>query len=85
MAKVMISLPDDLLERIDAEASRRSSSRSALLREAAMREIGRPDPDEIDAALERLRTTFGKLGPFESADVVRAQRDSLNERDRRRL
>lgn len=35
MAKVMISLPDELLERVDAEAQRRSTSRSAVLRDFA--------------------------------------------------
>lgn len=31
MAKVMISLPDSLLERIDSEAKRRRTSRSAVI------------------------------------------------------
>ena len=35
MAKVMISLPDELLERVDAEAERRGVSRSRVLREFA--------------------------------------------------
>lgn len=35
MAKVMISLPDELLERIDAEAARSGRSRSAVIRGAA--------------------------------------------------
>jgi len=54
VAKVMISLPDDLLARVDAEAERRGTTRSAIMREyaaaaldqrssqlaAAMRELG---------------------------------------------
>jgi len=32
MAKVMVSLPDDLLSSLDAEATRRSMTRSGLLR-----------------------------------------------------
>jgi metal-responsive CopG/Arc/MetJ family transcriptional regulator len=35
MAKVMISLPDELLARVDAEAERSGRSRSAVLREYA--------------------------------------------------
>ena len=33
MAKVMVSLPDDLLASLDAEAARRHTSRSGLLRD----------------------------------------------------
>lgn len=33
MAKVMISLPDELLAQVDAEAQRRGTTRSAMLRE----------------------------------------------------
>lgn len=33
MAKVMISMPDELLARVDGEAHRRGLSRSAMLRE----------------------------------------------------
>ena len=35
VAKVMVSLPDDLLRAVDAEASRRGTTRSGLLRELA--------------------------------------------------
>jgi metal-responsive CopG/Arc/MetJ family transcriptional regulator len=38
MAKVMISLPDDLLARVDAQASAHGSNRSATIRELA--EVG---------------------------------------------
>ena len=76
MAKVMISLPDDLLTRIDEEAERRHSSRSALLQEAARRELGWPDPAVIDAAVARARDALADAGPFESATLIRAQRDT---------
>ncbi len=33
MAKVMVSLPDDLLASLDAEAARRNTTRSGLLRD----------------------------------------------------
>jgi metal-responsive CopG/Arc/MetJ family transcriptional regulator len=35
VAKVMISLPDELLARVDAEAERRGTTRSGILREYA--------------------------------------------------
>jgi metal-responsive CopG/Arc/MetJ family transcriptional regulator len=38
MAKVMISLPDELLARVDAQANARGSTRSATIRELA--EVG---------------------------------------------
>ncbi len=82
MAKVMVSLPDELLARIDREARRRGTSRSALLQEAAVRELGRPDPDALDAALARSRARFARAGGFDAAELLRAERDA---RDRRRL
>ena len=85
MAKVMISLPESLLERIDRESRRRSVSRSGLLREAALRELGRPDSAQIEAALDAGRAALEGLGSFDSTDVVRADRDARDSRDRRRL
>jgi len=76
MAKVMVSLPDDVLERVDAEARRRSTSRSALLTLAARRELERRDPDAVQAAIARSRERFRTAGAFESADLVRADRDA---------
>jgi metal-responsive CopG/Arc/MetJ family transcriptional regulator len=35
MAKVMVSLPDDLLSAVDAEARRAGTTRSAIMREFA--------------------------------------------------
>jgi predicted transcriptional regulator len=82
VAKVMVSLPDDVLARIDDEAERRGTTRSALLREAALRELGRPDPVALEAAVVRSRSRFATAGRFEAAALVRAERDA---RDRRRL
>jgi metal-responsive CopG/Arc/MetJ family transcriptional regulator len=76
VAKVMISLPDDVLDRVDAEARRRGTTRSALLRDAALRELGRPDSARSDAAVVRSRARFAAAGRFDSAALVRADRDS---------
>lgn len=84
MARVLISLPDGLLERIDREVARAHGSRSAFFQDAARRRLGWPDPERLDAALERARAALAGTGPFESAEVIRADRDARDERDRRR-
>ena len=75
MPKIMISLPADLLADVDREARRRSTSRSALLATAARRELEQQDPAELDRALERARGALRDVGAFESADLVRAERN----------
>lgn len=80
----MISLPDDLLARIDRAAVERHTSRSAFIQEAARRELGWPDSAAIDAALERARAALADTGRFESARLIRAERDRRDARDRRR-
>ena len=82
MAKVMVSLPDDVLARIDDEAERRGTTRSALLREAALRELGRPNRARLEAAVARSRSRFAAAGGFDAEALIRAERDA---RDRRRL
>jgi hypothetical protein len=84
MAKVLISMPDDLLERIDREAADRHTTRSGLLQEAARRELGWPDPAAMDAALKRGRAALAGLGTFNAAEFIRADRDARGKRDRRR-
>jgi predicted transcriptional regulator len=84
VAKVFISIPDDLLERVDRAAQQRNTSRSAFLQEAARRELGWPDPDLMDAALQRGRAAMAKTGAFESADLIREVRDERDAGDRRR-
>lgn len=83
MAKVMISVPDALLEQIDREASRRGVSRSRLLREAAARDIGRPDPVAIEAALARGRAIFADAPAIDSAELMRQEKAERDARDRR--
>jgi hypothetical protein len=74
MAKVMISMPDDLLGALDAEVGRRSTTRSALLQEAAKRELGllRREPSEVLADLDELSGAWD--GPMDAAKLVRAER-----------
>jgi predicted transcriptional regulator len=84
MPKVMISMPDELLERVDREAGARGATRSAFLQEAARRELGWPDPAVLDAALERGRSALARAGRFESVDLIRDERDARDARDRHR-
>ncbi|HZI96990.1 MAG TPA: ribbon-helix-helix protein, CopG family [Actinomycetales bacterium] len=76
MSKVMVSLPDDLLARLDQEVARRSTSRSAFLAAAARRELHRPDPEAVVAAIVRSEQRFARAGSFDSGDQVRADRDA---------
>lgn len=71
-----MSLPPDLLAEIDAEAARRSSSRSALLAAAARRELARRDVAEVEAAIARSERRFRDAGAFEAADLIRADREA---------
>jgi Ribbon-helix-helix protein, copG family len=80
----MVSMPNDLLERIDRAAAERRTSRSAFLQEAARRELGWPDPAVVASALERARAALAGAGRFESAELIRAERDARDARDRRR-
>jgi HicB_like antitoxin of bacterial toxin-antitoxin system len=83
-AKVMVSIPDELLERIDREADERGTTRSGFLQEAARRELGWPDPLRIDAALDRGRAALAGAGSFEAAELIRSEREARDARDRRR-
>ena len=83
-AKVMVSIPDELLERIDREAEGRGTTRSGFLQEAARRELGWPDPLRIDAALDRGRAALADAGSFESVELIRTEREARDARDRRR-
>jgi hypothetical protein len=84
MSKILVSLPDDLLERIDREARARGTNRSRFLQEAARRQLGWPDPAALRAALTRGRRALAEIGSFESADLIRKQRQAADARDRRR-
>jgi predicted transcriptional regulator len=76
MAKVMVSLPDDLVHELDTEARRRSTSRSALLAAAARRELARPESGAVAEAVARSERRFRAEGPFDAAELVRRNRDS---------
>lgn len=78
MAKVMVSLPDDLLTAVDLEAERRGMTRSGLLRELAentlrQRSTGRARRmSEIQSAVDRSANHGGEV-----AELVKAGRLAL--------
>ena len=74
MAKVMISIPDALLGMLDQEAGRRRTTRSALLQNAARRELGlaRRDRKSIWADLDELSQDWD--GPLDAGAMIRADR-----------
>lgn len=76
VAKVMISLPEELLDRIDRAAAERQTSRSGFLRGAAERELGRPTVEEIERAMREGEELLADYGPFDSTQLIREDRDS---------
>ena len=85
MAKVMISMPDELLRRVDRAAKRHSTTRSGFLRRAAERELRAPTPESVRRALEEGQRLFANAGPFDSAELIREIRDKHTKRDEHRL
>jgi hypothetical protein len=80
MVKVLVSLDETLLHRIDRIAKARGLSRSAYLAELAARDATRQEgPGTAPAArraLSRLDDLFA-VGPAEDATVaIRAERDA---------
>lgn len=77
VAKVMISMPDDLLERLDAQARANRETRSGFLRRLAEREL---DADharkrkQIEDLLDKVRVPEGLGG--DSARLIREDRES---------
>ncbi len=76
VAKVMISVPDALLERIDARAKSAGESRSGFLQRLAERELEvaeRRDDEEVNRLLDSLRLD---LGGADIAQLIREDRES---------
>jgi Arc/MetJ family transcription regulator len=84
VAKVLISIPGDLLARVDREAASRGDTRSDFFQDAARRALGWPSKETVAAALERGRAALATEGPFESADLIAADRAGRDATDRRR-
>lgn len=75
MAKVMVSLPDDLLLAVDAEASRRGMTRSGLLRDLAEESLRRRTARRAQRMLEiRLAPGERRSHGGRVADVLKSHR-----------
>lgn len=76
MAKVMISMPEDMLVRLDEAAEAAGKSRSELLRDALRLYLLNPDPGVDRAAvIARMRSRTQKLKPTVTPErLVRRER-----------
>ncbi|HXS45918.1 MAG TPA: ribbon-helix-helix domain-containing protein [Solirubrobacterales bacterium] len=72
MAKVMVSLPDDLLAEVDAEARRGGTTRSAVMRDFADAALRRRRENRAVAMQSLLRDTSPHGG--HAAEQVKATR-----------
>lgn len=77
VAKVMISIPDSLLERLDAQAHASRETRSGYLRRLAERELESADSHMRDE-VNRLLSEIGPvdLGGVSAAQLIREDRES---------
>jgi hypothetical protein len=81
MTKVLVSLDQKLLERLDREAAGRGLSRSALIQELAAKGLGEPVGPGANAEVhEALRQAAELLADLpdtgDSTDWIRAERDA---------
>lgn len=76
MSKVLITIPDELLDRIDRAVKARKITRSRFIEESAQHELGWPAADSMDAAVNQAREALASAGRFESAGLIRRDRDS---------
>ncbi|MGH2429328.1 MAG: hypothetical protein ACRDGV_10705 [Candidatus Limnocylindria bacterium] len=78
--RVLISIDDRLLQRIDAACQRKGLSRSAYLAELAARDLGLdsgPGADpSVRAAIQSLEELFVGAPAFDSTEVVRGLRET---------
>ncbi|MDO8914995.1 MAG: ribbon-helix-helix protein, CopG family [Coriobacteriia bacterium] len=90
MAKVNISLPDELLAWIDAEAKQLDMSRSGLIQEASARYIVAVRDDRstevrrlrILAAQKRMKEIGARMGFTGDEDTVQLVHDARDEAER---
>ena len=83
MAKVLVSLDERVLSRLDEEAKARKMSRSALVSELAVKGLGVPigpgARPEVREAMRRLKELFAEhdwTGIEDSTITIRRDRDS---------
>lgn len=74
VAKVMISMSDDLLERLDAQARANRETRSGFLRRLAERELKSDDASRREEIEDLLGPPLNMGG--DSAKLIREDRES---------
>jgi hypothetical protein len=77
VAKVMISIPDKLLERLDSQARANHETRSGFLQRLAERELElaeRHDREEIELLLDAIQPL--DFGGVSAARLIREDRES---------
>lgn len=77
VAKVMISIPDDLLERLDARARANRETRSGFLRRLTERELESSrarEREELEELLDKATVRGGMGG--DAARLIREDRES---------
>jgi len=76
VAKVMISIPDEVLRRIDTHVETVGETRSGFLRRLAEREIAAGRAEQR----QRIEALLAKIGPVDlggdSAQLIREDRES---------
>jgi metal-responsive CopG/Arc/MetJ family transcriptional regulator len=72
VAKVMVSLPDELLVAVDAEAARRGTTRSGFLRALAEEALRRRSAERAARIAEIMRDAEGHGGGV--AELVKRHR-----------
>ena len=87
MAKVMISLPDKFLKKVDRTAQAQGRSRSELIREALRTVVGGKNArarswKQALAPLRELERHW--VGHWDSTDIIRYYRDTRYGREDRR-
>jgi len=76
VAKVLISIPDSLLERVDAHAKANRETRSGFLQRLAERELEAGDERRNQEVIELLDSLDIDLGGKSAAQVIREDRES---------
>ncbi len=80
MVKVLVSLDEKLLKKIDREAGKRGLSRSAYLAALAEHDMARTygpgASDQVRQALVRLGQLFSHGPSEDSTTVIRVERDT---------
>jgi Arc/MetJ-type ribon-helix-helix transcriptional regulator len=87
MAKVMVSFPDEFLERVDRQAKAQNRSRSELIRNALRHELDEPHAKRVPLgkAVSRLKWLENKwIERWDSTEAIRHDRESGHGRYDRR-